>query len=691
MISIHLQLLGAAGQSDINHQALNYAHAAAIIRGCSFPVTAVLRPPQLQQLLPFVGAFTARIIHELASTGTSEQLEDFQADRPVTNSRGELRLGTEGGATRYAFARLPGVGATQAYTWYQLGYRSYEELQEAGKEGGPLAVGAGQYGMSREAWYCLRYREDLLEKVPGEDVEEMKGVVLELLDEISRKNGSSSEGGVGSGAESGLEKSQLLGTSASADGGGGTHRQDIGRSSMMEGGVVGSGSASGETAATPSSSGRYVSAAAAPVFSRSGWQIQLVGGGRRSRTSHDADFLITHPSYKLDGVVWELYNRLVAQGKLISQEEGFCRIQSGKMDGYLQTAKGDILNGRWVDRHQMDRYDHIYGIYLNSEGKKRRMDLILVPWSYWPYALVGWTGSKQYLRFMRQHAGNCGMFLNSHFLMRRVRVGPLEGTAVTDGTSGGGGVGGGGSGGGVGGGSGSGGSTTELTPAGAAQVAAVGGHAGAVLVLKVPEEVAPADSNGKDFWPPGWGPNVTAGAAGAGGRGTGTGGAAAGAGAGGAGPAGGAAAGAAGAIAVTETEGDAGDMVVVAPGMPQGGRLSAAESGQGRRSGAAGVALAGTETRKSQDGASAGGGAAGVVHEEGGVAGAGGGTAGGRLGHVAEVAVPASGLITAEGAGHEGMAWLGAEGKGRKVAVVTEADLFELLRIPWREAFERDC
>ena len=31
-----------------------------------------------------------------------------------------------------------------------------------------------------------------------------------------------------------------------------------------------------------------------------------------------------------------------------------------------------------------------------------------------PFCLLGWTGSKQYERFLRQHAADCGMKLNSH-------------------------------------------------------------------------------------------------------------------------------------------------------------------------------------------------------------------------------------------------------------------------------------
>ncbi len=46
----------------------------------------------------------------------------------------------------------------------------------------------------------------------------------------------------------------------------------------------------------------------------------------------------------------------------------------------------------------MDRFDHIYGVFITSGGRRRRLDVILVPPQQWWFALVGWTGSKQYLR-----------------------------------------------------------------------------------------------------------------------------------------------------------------------------------------------------------------------------------------------------------------------------------------------------
>ncbi len=60
------------------------------------------------------------------------------------------------------------------------------------------------------------------------------------------------------------------------------------------------------------------------------------------------------------------------------------------------------------------RFDKVFGMFMTKNGKVRRMDLIITPPEEYPFCLLGWTGSKQYLRFLRQHAGNCNMYLNSH-------------------------------------------------------------------------------------------------------------------------------------------------------------------------------------------------------------------------------------------------------------------------------------
>ena len=60
------------------------------------------------------------------------------------------------------------------------------------------------------------------------------------------------------------------------------------------------------------------------------------------------------------------------------------------------------------------RFDKLFGMFSTKTGKVRRMDLIITPHEEFAFCLLGWTGSKQYLRFLRQHAGNSNMYLNSH-------------------------------------------------------------------------------------------------------------------------------------------------------------------------------------------------------------------------------------------------------------------------------------
>lgn len=96
----------------------------------------------------------------------------------------------------------------------------------------------------------------------------------------------------------------------------------------------------------------------------------------------------------------------------------------------------------------LSRYDHIYGVFITAAGKRRRLDIILVPRDSLAMAVCGWTGSKQYLRFMRTHAGNCAMLLNSHYMFRRAP--------------------------------------------------------GTNLGVLVPQEAPPLDQNRREFWPPGW-------------------------------------------------------------------------------------------------------------------------------------------------------------------------------------------
>lgn len=153
-----------------------------------------------------------------------------------------------------------------------------------------------------------------------------------------------------------------------------------------------------------------------------GWRCELVGGGRRSSAVHDADFLVTHPEQNTAGVILQLRDHLVAQGQLVPPAEAMCRVQEGLLPSHLERLREEHLHEATAapSRKTMDKFDHIYGMYRTTAGRVRRMDVILCPPEEWAFGLVGWTGSRQYLRFMRQHAKDMGMFLSSHRLLRKV-------------------------------------------------------------------------------------------------------------------------------------------------------------------------------------------------------------------------------------------------------------------------------
>lgn len=147
------------GEETVNHRALRYAHAAAVVRGCAYTVRGNLKGGEL----PFVGPATSKQINEICARGTCDTLEAFRRDMPVTDSRGVLRKDTVGGCTRTAFHKLPGVGQRTAKLWWDLGCRNYPDVELAAQDGGPLGPG-GRHKMSVEQRFSLEHREDLLDK-----------------------------------------------------------------------------------------------------------------------------------------------------------------------------------------------------------------------------------------------------------------------------------------------------------------------------------------------------------------------------------------------------------------------------------------------------------------------------------------------------------------------------------------------
>ncbi|MEW5314485.1 MAG: hypothetical protein WDW38_005981 [Sanguina aurantia] len=348
-------LFGAAGNVEVgdtvNRHALVYHHAAAAVSGCSFCITRQHPAAAIKRLLPYCGGpFISAVVCELIATGSCVQLDDFREDCAVTDSKGLLRMGTQGASTRRQFKRLPGVGHATARQWYDAGCHSLEDdplgrrrrrsprAATAAPGGGWTTEGKMMDGSenvhrgerlvpaNKDVAYSVKWHKELLEEVSAADVEE----VLQAL-----------------------------------------------RSSLE--GISGEG----------------------------GWRIELVGGGARDSASHDADILVTHPHHIVDGVVAILYETWVGQGRLVPKEQGFCMMQA---------------------------------------GKRRRCDIIVVPPTEWAVSKMGWTGSRQWLRFLRQHVASPSLRMNNHCILR-----------LTD---------------------------TDT--------------------LLVPEEAAPLDPQGNEYWPEGW-------------------------------------------------------------------------------------------------------------------------------------------------------------------------------------------
>ncbi|KAM6157023.1 DNA-directed DNA/RNA polymerase mu [Erethizon dorsatum] len=151
-----------------------------------------------------------------------------------------------------------------------------------------------------------------------------------------------------------------------------------------------------------------------------GATVTLTGGFRRGKLQgHDVDFLITHPEEGREaGLLPRVMHQLQSQGLVL----------------YHQHQPSHLGNPGHLARqsHTMDAFERSLCILRlpqpsgAAEGadpeprpawKAVRVDLVVAPWSQFPFALLGWTGSqlfeRELRRFSRKEKGLC---LNSHGL-----------------------------------------------------------------------------------------------------------------------------------------------------------------------------------------------------------------------------------------------------------------------------------
>ncbi|XP_066094664.1 DNA-directed DNA/RNA polymerase mu isoform X2 [Saccopteryx bilineata] len=149
-----------------------------------------------------------------------------------------------------------------------------------------------------------------------------------------------------------------------------------------------------------------------------GATVTLAGGFRRGKMQgHDVDFLITHPQ---DGQEAGLLPRVMCY----LEQQGFVLYHQYR-------HRGDPTHSTWQS-NTMDTYERSFCIFRlprppgAASGelqrpcptwKAVRVDLVVTPISQFPFALLGWTGSKHFewelRRFSRKERG---LWLNSHGL-----------------------------------------------------------------------------------------------------------------------------------------------------------------------------------------------------------------------------------------------------------------------------------
>lgn len=167
-----------------------------------------------------------------------------------------------------------------------------------------------------------------------------------------------------------------------------------------------------------------------------GASVTLTGGFRRGKQSgHDVDFLITHPEEGQEaGLLSKVISWLDSRGLLLyhsSQKNTFQDMEDEEVLNTHSNASTLDLFERCFSVFRLDLHrcstpigtgDQESGSITRGCGASRawkavRVDLVVTPYSQFAFALLGWTGSKNFERDLRRYSKvEKKMYLNSHAL-----------------------------------------------------------------------------------------------------------------------------------------------------------------------------------------------------------------------------------------------------------------------------------
>ncbi|NXK77544.1 TDT nucleotidylexotransferase, partial [Amazona guildingii] len=149
--------------------------------------------------------------------------------------------------------------------------------------------------------------------------------------------------------------------------------------------------------------------------------VTITGGFRRGKkTGHDIDFLITNPGPREDDELLQkgllLYCDIIESTFLKEQ------IPSRKVDAMdnfqkcfaiLKLCQPGVDNSSYNTSKNTDMAEV-------KDWKAIRVDLVITPFEQYAYALLGWTGSRQFGRDLRRYANHeKKMILDNHALYDR--------------------------------------------------------------------------------------------------------------------------------------------------------------------------------------------------------------------------------------------------------------------------------
>ena len=408
----------ATRDGGFNEEQSAYARAAAATRAWPRRLKPGDSPSEIRAV-PFVGASLAAQISQMLETGTCEKLEGFRKGATrggiVRHHDGRVRFGDAARESGTDAARESGTDAAR------------ESGTNASREDAPgaLTIASSAVVVAGSApnpavvvSHTSRGREPgtldeaaahaSLRVIPGVGRETARRLILAGFRDREALREDLARGAEGSVARRRglLDAQQIAAAERSAD--------------LAE--PVPAADAEEMRAAILAA----VRSANVPGADPPGWEVTQVGGGRRSRASHDADFLVSHPKLRTHASMsGALRGTLDGLGdRLLSDASAFRMVSVDRARKFWRRVRDPArsLSGPGaggVGGGVSDYYDKIFGVFRAQEGKWRRLDVVFVPRDAFPFALIGWTGSKCFNRLLRNHALNRGMFLNSHCLIRR--------------------------------------------------------------------------------------------------------------------------------------------------------------------------------------------------------------------------------------------------------------------------------